>query len=332
MRAITLISGGLYIILAARIIQEQGIDVLPLNFKIPFCQRKNNPASNDSVEALSRSGLGKDLQTVDLVAVFLELVVKPKHGFGSNMNPCIDCKIFMFIKARELLGPLEAQFIVTGEVLGQRPMSQHRQALEIIERESGLEGLLLRPLCAGLLPETLPEKEGWVERRRLFKFNGRERSPQIELAKEFNIADYPNPAGGCLLTDPQFSSRLKDLLNHQALNLENVELLKIGRHFRLSEQAKLIVGRNEEENKELEGQAGSSDYLFMPDQDLAGPTCLGRGEFNPELIRLSSEIAGRYCDSGSSGKARIIYHKKGEGFSALEVSPAGENTLKALRL
>jgi len=332
MRAITLISGGLDSILAARIIQEQGIDVLPLNFKIPFCQRRNKSAEANSAGALSKNSLGKDLRTVDLGAGFLELVVKPKHGFGSNMNPCIDCKIFMFRKARELLGPLEAQFIVTGEVLGQRPMSQHRQALEIIERESGLEGLLLRPLCAGLLPETLPEKEGWVERRRLFKFNGRGRSPQIGLAKEFNIADYPNPAGGCLLTDPQFSSRLKDLLSHQALNLENVELLKIGRHFRLSEQAKLIVGRNEEENKELEGLANSSDYLFMPDQDLAGPACLGRGEFNQGLIRLSSEIAGRYCDSSASGKARISYHKKGEGLSALEVSPADENTLKALRL
>ncbi|MDD5517961.1 MAG: tRNA 4-thiouridine(8) synthase ThiI [Candidatus Omnitrophica bacterium] len=332
MRAITLISGGLDSILAARIIQEQGIDVWPLNFKIPFCQRKNQSPGIAGAEALTKNSLGKDLKTVDLGVGFLELVLKPKYGFGANMNPCIDCRIFMLKRAKELLEPLGAQFIVTGEVLGQRPMSQHRKALEIIEKESGLEGLLLRPLCAGLLPETLPEKQGWVKRQRLFKFSGRERRPQIKLAKEFHIANYPNPAGGCLLTDPRFSNRLKDLINCRALNIENVGLLKIGRHFRLSKQSKLIVGRNEGENQELERLAGSGDYLFMPGKELAGPTCLGRGEFSPELIRLSSAIACRYCDLNTTQGARIIYHKKGDSPLALEVSPLGEPALKALRL
>ncbi|MFA4989550.1 MAG: tRNA 4-thiouridine(8) synthase ThiI [Candidatus Omnitrophota bacterium] len=332
MRAITLISGGLDSILAARIIKEQGIDVLPLNFKIPFCQRKNSAPGTSDAEVLTKSSLGQDLKTVDLGIGFLELVLKPKYGFGANMNPCIDCRIFMLKRARELLDPLGAQFVVTGEVLGQRPMSQHRQALEIIEKESGLEGLLLRPLCAGLLGATLPEKQGWVKRQRLFKFSGRERRPQIKLAKEFHIANYPNPAGGCLLTDPQFSSRLKDLIDSRVLSMENVGLLKIGRHFRLSEQAKLIVGRNQGENQELERLAGGGDYLFMPDKDLAGPTCLGRGEFNPELIRLSSAIACRYCDLDTVQRARIIYHKKGDSPLTLEVSPLGESALKALRL
>jgi len=333
MRAIALISGGLDSILAARIIQEQGIDVLPLHFKIPFCQRKNQGPGIAGPESLVKDGLGKDLQAIDLGAGFLELVIKPKHGFGSNMNPCIDCKIFMLRKAKELLEPLGAQFIVTGEVLGQRPMSQHRKALEIIEKESGLEGLLLRPLCAGLLAETLPEKQGWVKRQSLFKFSGRERRPQIKLAKEFNIHNYPNPAGGCLLTDPQFSNRLKDLIRHQALDLKNVELLKIGRHFRLSEQAKLIVGRNEEENRELEGRAYNGDYLFMPQAELNGPACLGRGEFDAELIRLSSAIACRYCDLNTAQSARIIYNKKGAGLALeLEVSPLSEDALKVLRL
>jgi tRNA U34 2-thiouridine synthase MnmA/TrmU len=333
MRAIALISGGLDSILAARIIQEQGIDVLPLHFKIPFCQRKNQSAEADAMDTLVKNGLGKDLQVVDLGPDFLELVLRPKHGFGSNMNPCIDCKILMLKKAGELLKSLDAQFVVTGEVLGQRPMSQHRKALEIIEKESGLSDLLLRPLCAGLLAETLPEKQGWVKRQRLFKFSGRERRPQIELAKEFNINKYPNPAGGCLLTDPQFSSRLKDLIRHQALDLKNVELLKIGRHFRLSEQAKLIVGRNEEENQELEARAYNGDYLFMPPAELAGPACLGRGEFDAGLIRLSSAIACRYCDLNAAQRTRIIYNKKGTGLAMeLEVSPLGEEALKVLRL
>ncbi|MDD2679330.1 MAG: tRNA 4-thiouridine(8) synthase ThiI [Candidatus Omnitrophica bacterium] len=332
MRAITLISGGLDSILAARIVKEQGVDVLPLNFKIPFCQRKSEAAAVADVKTLAKNGLGKDLKTIDLGAGFLELVLEPRYGFGANMNPCIDCKILMLRKAKGLLGPFGAQFIVTGEVLGQRPMSQHRKALEIIEKESGLEGLLLRPLCAGLLPETLPEKEGWVKRQGLFKFSGRERRPQMDLADKFNIKNYPNASGGCLLTDINFSRRLKDLMAHRQLSIENVELLKIGRHFRLSEQAKLIVGRNEGENKELEGRASNSDYLFMPDEALAGPTCLGRGEFNQELVRLSAGIACRYCDISAGQSARIIYHQKGASPAALAVLPLDEAALKTLRL
>ena len=328
-----MISGGLDSILAARIIQEQGIDILPLNFKIPFCQRKNQASEASPVETLVKSGLGQDLETIDLGAGFLELVLRPKYGFGSNMNPCIDCKIFMLRKAKELLESSGAQFVVTGEVLGQRPMSQHRKALDIIEKESGLKGLLLRPLCAGLLPETLPEKEGWIKRQRLFKFSGRERRPQMDLADKFNIKNYPNASGGCLLTDSNFSKRLRDLLVHRQLSLESVELLKIGRHFRLSEQARLIVGRNEKENKELEAAVLENDYLFTPDEFTVGPTCLGRGKFDRELIRLSSAIASRYCDLNAAGGARIICNQKGANApAALEVLPLGEDALKLLRL
>lgn len=332
MKAIALISGGLDSILAARIIKEEGIDVLPLNFKIPFFQRKKPGKPVDAINLFVREVLSEELMTVDVSNDFLGLLLNPKHGFGSNMNPCIDCKIFMLRKAKELMPGLGAQFVVTGEVLGQRPMSQHRRALEAIAEESGLAGLLLRPLCAGILPETIPEKEGWVKRERLFKFNGRTRKPQMELAGKFNIGSYPNAAGGCLLTDIQFSVRLRDLISHKSLNIGDVALLKIGRHFRLTGNAKLIVGRNEEENAILEASALKGDYLFLPNPELAGPACLGRGEFSNELISLSTRVACYYCDLNAAKSARIIYSKPGEGQSEMEATPIDEDELKPLRL
>ncbi|MFH0855883.1 MAG: tRNA 4-thiouridine(8) synthase ThiI [Candidatus Omnitrophota bacterium] len=331
MKAIALISGGLDSILAARIIQEEGVKVSPLNFNIPFCQRSKGERQGKAIGALVKESLNEELEVVDISADFLELVLKPKYGFGSNMNPCIDCKIFMLRKARESMRRLAAQFVVTGEVLGQRPMSQHRRALDTIEKESGLSGLLLRPLCAGLLPETLPEENGWVKRQRLFKISGRGRRPQMSLAGRFNIINYPNASGGCLLTDNNFSRRLKDLIGRRQLSLENVKLLKIGRHFRLSEDARLIVGRNEQENKELEESALGSDYLFSPDEFTAGPSCLGRGEFSDELIRLSAQIACVYCDLNKAAGAKIFYtHKAQTCF--VETTPIDEERLQLLRL
>ncbi|MCX5707145.1 MAG: tRNA 4-thiouridine(8) synthase ThiI [Candidatus Omnitrophica bacterium] len=334
MKAIALISGGLDSILAARLIQEQGVDIIPLNFKIPFCHRDNHFAKKTEISSFVVKSLGKDLKTVDITNAFLKLLSKPKHGFGSNMNPCIDCKILMLTKAKELMGPWEAKFIVTGEVLGQRPMSQHKQALEAIEKESGLEGLLLRPLCARLLPQTIPEKEDWVKLEKLLDFNGRSRRPQMILAEKFKIIDYPNPAGGCLLTDREFSKRLKDLITHKAVSIGNIELLKMGRHFRISLDTKLIVGREERENKEIEGKAREGDYLFMPNDNLAGATALGRGSFNRELIKLSSQITCRYCDLNGAKSEDIIIKKVGceNPSSQLNVSPLEEGKLAVLRV
>ncbi len=331
MKAIALISGGLDSILAARIIKEQGVRVLPLNFKIPFCPRKKEGMPDNAINSLVKLNLREELKVVDVSADFLGLLLEPKYGFGSNMNPCIDCKIFMLKKAKELMQSVDAQFVVTGEVLGQRPMSQHRRALNLIEKESGLAGLLLRPLCAGLLPETLPEQEGWIKRNRLFKFSGRTRRPQMGLAKEFNMEHYPNASGGCLLTDPGFSVRLRDLIKYKGLSLENIGLLKLGRHFRLSENAKLIVGRNEEENKELEAASSCEDYLFMPDDNTAGPACLGRGEFDDQLVKLSSQIACHYCDLNGAVSAEIIYAHKEESYSR-QAMPIAENRLASLRI
>ncbi|MCX5693793.1 MAG: tRNA 4-thiouridine(8) synthase ThiI [Candidatus Omnitrophica bacterium] len=267
-KALALISGGLDSLLAAKLICDQGCEVIGLHFKIPFCKLDIKKSFPD---------IGIKIMEVDIGAEFLELIRQPHYGFGSNMNPCIDCKILMFSKAKELMPELGAKFIITGEVLGQRPMSQNKQALKLIKRRSGLDELLLRPLSAQFFSPTLAEKEGWVKREKLLNFNGRIRTPQMRLAKDLGFNDYANPAGGCLLTDPGFSKRLLELLAHNELNLENLELLKVGRHFRLSGNTRLVVGRDEGENNQLARLAQPGDYLFGPQKDLAGPAALVRG-------------------------------------------------------
>jgi tRNA U34 2-thiouridine synthase MnmA/TrmU len=249
------------------------------------------------------------------------------------MNPCIDCRILLFKKAKEAMQKEGASFVVTGEVLGQRPMSQRLDTMRLIERESGLNGLVLRPLSAKALEPTIPEARGWIERNKLLAISGRGRRGQFTLAAEFGIKDYPCPSGGCLLTDPEFSRRLKDLMRHQEFDLGDIRLLKVGRHFRLNAQAKLVVGRNEEENGVLGSLAQDEDYLFMPDDDTAGPTALGRGIFNEELINLSGSITSRYCDLNGKAAAQIIFGRKVKPEKkTLLSSPINEASLAELRL
>jgi tRNA U34 2-thiouridine synthase MnmA/TrmU len=333
-KAIVLVSGGLDSTLAAALIKQQGIEVVALNFKSIFClcNRKNASGCINHAQQAAKN-LGIDLRVINITEEVFKVIKKPKHGFGSNMNPCIDCRILKFRKAKELMEEINASFIVTGEVLGQRPMSQYRRALEIIEKESGLEGLVLRPLSGRLLPETIPERQGWLCREKLLDFSGRTRKPQIELAKKLDIKDYPCPAGGCLLTDPEFSKRLKDLMQRGELNINNIELLKLGRHFRLNEGVRLVVGRDEKENAELARLAKESDYLFFPNAELAGPTSLGRGEFSADLIRLAGSITCRYCDLNGQTQAEIIYRRLPEsGEKKMQVSAALENELNSLRI
>jgi len=333
MRAIALISGGLDSSLAAKLIKEQGIELIILNFKTPFClcDKKSSQGCGSEAAKVAHN-LGAELKIIYVTDEYFKILKNPKHGFGSNMNPCIDCRILMFRKAKEFMEQIEARFIITGEVLGQRPMSQHKQALKIIEKESGLTGLVLRPLSAKLLPETLPEKEGWVSRDKLLDFSGRTRKPQMALAKTLNIKDYPCAAGGCLLTDPQFAKRVKELLNHKELNLENIELLKTGRHFRLSEKTKLVVGRDERENADLLTKVKEGDYLFMP-RDIAGPSALGRGGFSEELINLSCRITCRYCDLNGKINADITYRKiPDKENKTLKVSPLDAANLETFRI
>ena len=299
-RALALISGGLDSLLAAKLIHDQGCEVIGLHFHIPFCKvniQKSFPK------------IGIKIIEIDLGQQFLKLIQEPHYGFGSNMNPCIDCKILMFSQAKELMSGLGAKFIITGEVLGQRSMSQNKQALKLIRHRSGLDDLLLRPLSAQFFPPSLAEKEGWVKREKLLNFNGRIRTPQMQLAKDLGLNDYANPAGGCLLTDPSFSKRLIELLAHDELNLENLELLKVGRHFRLGGRIRLVVGRNEGENNQLAQLAQAGDYLFSPQKNLAGPTALARGLINLELIFLSSQITSAYTDVLGLEKIGVFYRQ-----------------------
>jgi tRNA U34 2-thiouridine synthase MnmA/TrmU len=335
MKAIALASGGLDSTLATRLIKEQGVEIVILNFKTPFClcDRKGSSGCGNKAVRLAQN-LGVRLKVIYVTDEYFEIIKNPRYGYGSNMNPCIDCRILLFRKAKELMQEIDASFVVTGEVLGQRPMSQHKRALKIIEKESGLEGLVVRPLSARLLPETIPEKKGWIQRERLLNFSGRTRRPQMALAELFQIKDYPCSSGGCLLTEPNFSKRIKDLLECGELTLSEVELLKIGRHFRLLPNAKLVVGRNESENERLSNMAKKGDYLFFP-QDVTGPLALGRGDFNKELIELSCSIICRYCDLNGTKSANISYKKMGIvslGDRPLRVSPVDEERLMSIRI
>jgi tRNA-specific 2-thiouridylase len=333
MKAIALISGGLDSLLAAKLIQQQGIQIIPLHFRIPFCHyNKDLQEKTQGLSLLIKDNLGEDLRDVDIRQEFLGLLEGPRHGFGSHLNPCIDCKILMLARAKEFMKEWQASFVITGELLGQRPMSQHRQALQLIEKESGLEGLLLRPLSAKRLPETIPEREGWVNRNRLLDFSGRTRRPQMALAHTLVLKNYPNASGGCLLTDPEFAKRLKDLFLHRESSMEAIELLRYGRHFRLSADTKLIVGRNEKENAALEKLAQENDFLFYPGEGQAGPTSLGRGVFNEELVRVSCAITCRYCDLDGAHDADIFYRKIPKETKILKVKRMEEEALMRLRI
>jgi tRNA-specific 2-thiouridylase len=295
-KALALFSGGLDSILAARLILNQGIDVEAINFANLFCSCKEENKCG-AIEAAKQ--LGVPIKVVSVGNEYLRIVRNPKHGYGKNMNPCVDCKIFMAKKAKKYAKEIGAAFIFTGEVLDERPMSQRLKALKIIEEESGLKGRLLRPLSAKLLPETVVERKGLVKRDQLLGIRGRSRKPQIKLAKEFNIAYYPSPAGGCLLTCKEFADKLRDLFRHKArCSMADAALLKVGRYFRLG-KSKIVVGRNEAENKILTLKKARSDYYFeVP--DVGSPITVLQGLKTKKAIELAAALTAFYSDAKSS--------------------------------
>ena len=292
--------------MAAHLAKQQGLKLEALKFVSPFCMcnKKGGCSNHDSPSTLK--SLGIELKTIDNTNEMLECVRKPKHGYGSGLNPCIDCRILMLKKTKEYMLKIEASFVITGEVLGQRPMSQRRHILQLVEKESGLDGLIVRPLCAQSLEETIPEKKNWIDRGRLLNIVGRGRKEQIAIAKKLGINDYPCPAGGCLLTDPNFCRRLKDLMNYKPdFSLNDILLLKLGRHFRLNQDSRLIVGRNEKENNALLKLVKDDDLMITPEETIAGPTALGIGRFNTQQRQLACSIVSRYCDKGVASRVRI---------------------------
>ena len=303
-KAIALFSGGLDSILAAKVIMDQGIEVLGINFVMEFASINIENHKRRIAEVASQ--INMKYQFLDISEEYLGVLKNPEHGFGSNINPCIDCKIFMLKKAKDLMKETGASFIITGEVLGERPMSQRRDALNIIEKKSGLKEYLLRPLSAKLLGETIPEKNGIVDRKKLFDIRGRSRKPQFKLAESFGIKKYFNPAGGCLLTDPNFSKRLKDLIGHNAVTLEEIRLLKIGRHFRFSDTTKFILGRDEEDNNKIVNLKNQGDIAFEPD-DYSGPMGILRGEDKERFIDLAASFLVSYSKNKHGKKISVIY-------------------------
>ena len=331
-RAVGLLSGGLDSTLAAKLILEQKIEVYAINFTSPFCTCTPKKAGCASVVTAVKELGGIPLKRVTLGNEYLEIVRNPKHGYGSEMNPCIDCRIIKVRKAGEYMRDIGASFLFTGEVLGERPMSQHRTALKIIERESGLEGLVLRPLSAKLLSPSIPEKEGWIDRERLLGISGRSRKPQMASAAKYGIVDYPCPAGGCLLTDPGFARRMKDLMRHSEITLNDIELLKLGRHFRLMPQAKLVVGRNKEENERLLRLAKGDDICFGP-VEVMGPIGIGRGGFSQEDIQKSVSIIARYCDGEKGGSVKISNRRLPDGRKDIILSkPMRDDEIQKFRI
>lgn len=268
-KALVLLSGGLDSILAVKLLLQQGIEVMAINFRTNFCgPSKARPAAKM---------LGVPLREENIREDFLKILKKPKHGYGAGMNPCIDCHSLMLKKAGEIMRQGGFDFVATGEVLGERPMSQHKKALEIIKKEAGLNGYLLRPLSAKLLEPTIAEKEGLIDREKLLDIYGRNRRPQMSLAKIFGIKNYPTPAGGCALTQEGFAGRVKDLMkNKPDFNAEDIDLIKFGRHFWI-DNIHIILGRDNQENEVLRSVFKEEDILVEP-ENFAGPTALVRGK------------------------------------------------------
>lgn len=335
-KAVGLVSGGLDSTLAAEMLKRQGVEVTGLYFSTGFCKtdhrravrrRKDDDPGKLRNEAL-RAGAdgGFPVEVIDVSTEYLQMLLNPKHGYGAHANPCVDCRIFMLKKAKDYADDIGAETIFTGEVIGQRPFSQYREALRVIESESGLGGRLLRPLSAKHLAPTRAEETGLVDREQLGRINGRSRRDQESLAKEYGIEDYPQPSGGCCyLADPTYARRFKDLVAHRpqaSITREEVVLLKVGRQFRLSATSKLHVGREEAENEFLRRFAPGRWILEA--EGVEGPTGIVSGEPSTEDLRIAAGIVARYADREGAAEIDVAVTRYG---SSREITDdAGEDT------
>jgi tRNA U34 2-thiouridine synthase MnmA/TrmU len=310
-----LLISGLDSILAGRVLKQQGITLDVLFFHTPFCTC--SPLSSgckivSRLESIVTTYLSLYLTVQELGDDYLVIIKKPRFGYGKNMNPCIDCKIFMFRKARNYMKERGCDYLVTGEVLGERPMSQNKHTLKLIEREAGLEGYVVRPLSARLFPPSIPEQNGWVKREGLLSISGRSRRPQLELVEKFGIKDFPQPAGGCLLTDPGFSRRLKNFMEVKPdFKTQEVQLLKIGRHFKLNEKLYFIMGRNEGENYALESLYSPDMHLMVKPINAKGPTGIAIGDFHFQG-ELLTQLLASYCKSEGDRPVEIELRYRNE--------------------
>lgn len=314
-KALAMISGGLDSTLAAKLIKDQGIEVIGICYKSYFFGPKSAIKMAEQIEI--------PLVVVDFSKEHLNMLMNPKHGFGKNMNPCIDCHAMMMNHTGKLLEEYDADFIITGEVLNQRPMSQNRAALDVVKKESGYSEKILRPLCAKNLTPTKMELEGLVDRDRLLNISGRSRKMQMELADKWGIVDYPSPAGGCKLTEPNFAKRLKDLFGHQDEFLENdIELLKYGRHIRISENAKIISTRTGEEVVEVKKYLTDKDLVFLA-EDYKGTMVILTGNPKEQDIEFAAKVTGRYSKGKDEDLIKVKYGRYNHSFNnSIKVKPA----------
>ena len=336
-KAVALISGGLDSMLAAKLMIEQGIHVEGINFYTGFCveghthairkKDREKPKRNNAL--WSAEQLGIKLHIIDVIEEYKDILINPQHGYGAHINPCLDCKCFMVKKAHEWMEENGFDFIITGEVIGQRPMSQRRDTMPVVARESGADDRLLRPLCAQRLPETLPEREGWVDRDKLLNITGRSRKPQMALANQFGFDDYAQPSGGCcFLTNEAYSAKLIDFWSAKKsrdYELDDIMLLKVGRHLRPRPNFKVIVGREEGENNFLEGYRKS--FINLKTVSHAGPLVLIDGEVDDEDISLAAQLAARFSQGKTADSVEIRVTKPSTEPYSLNVKPLTDNDI-----
>lgn len=321
-KAIAMISGGLDSILAAKLVKEQGIEVIGVCFKSYFFGEQNAVRMCKQIDI--------PLKVIDFSENHFEMVKNPKHGHGKNMNPCIDCHAMMMKYCGNLLDELKADFIITGEVLNQRPMSQNKNSLELVKKESGFSEKILRPLCAKNLEPTIMEKSGLVDREKLMDISGRNRSVQMELAKQWNIVDYPSPAGGCKLTEPNFSQRLRDLVNHkEIIASEDINLLWYGRQFRINDNAKIIAARTQEDAANIKKLIDKENIIFFP-ASYSGAMVVVDGYINDEIIKIAAGIAARYSKGKNEKLVKVKYGNYGSPLKeTIEVEPIKDELLNS---
>jgi tRNA U34 2-thiouridine synthase MnmA/TrmU len=337
-KAVALISGGLDSLLAAKLMIDQGIHVEGINFYTGFCVeghthaiRKKDKAKPKRNNALwSAEQLGIKLHIIDIIDEYKDVLINPKHGYGANMNPCLDCKIFMVSKARQWMEENGFDFIITGEVVGQRPMSQRKNLLPVVVRESGALDRLVRPLCAKNLAATLPEREGWIDRDKLKDFSGRNRKPQMALAAEYGFEDYATPAGGCcFLTDKNYSDKLVDLWqarNKKDYELDDIMLLKVGRHLRPQPHYKIIVSREDGENKFLKGYKKHFSSIEIESHN--GPLALVDGELSDEDFIFAARIAARFSQGRDADTVTVKITRRNGGEQVVDITPLPADEVK----
>lgn len=338
-KAVALISGGLDSMLAARVVIEQGVHVEGMNFFTGFCveghthairnHHRQKPKRNNALWVAEQ--LGIKLHILDVIEEYKDIVINPKHGYGANLNPCLDCKSFMVAKARRWMDANAFDFIITGEVIGQRPKSQRRDTMPVVAQESGAFDRLVRPLCAKRLPPTLPERERWIDRERLFDFSGRTRKPQMALAEQYGITDYAQPAGGCcFLTDRSYSAKLNDLWaarGERRYDLDDIMLLKVGRHLRPRPHFKLIVGRDEGENSFLSGYRRRFVHLLPTSHK--GPLALLNGIANEDDLHLAARLTARFSQGREAEEVTIAVREGGDAERVLKVKPMAAEDVPA---